>query len=576
MSSTPDDAAGPDDAARPGDAAGAPDAPGAGEALSPLEQGREAYEERKWDAAHRWLTAADAAGPLAPEDLWRLAMAAYLTGQDGDFVPVLERAHRAFLATGDEVGAARCAFWLGFFLAARGEMGPATGWLGRASRLLDRAGVDCVERGYLLIPTAHQQLGAGDPAAAFRTAAAAVAAGERFGDPDLVALALHLQGHARLREARVDEGLALLDEAMVAVTADEVSPPVAGLVYCSVIGACRRVYAVGRAHEWTAALKSWCDAQPGLVPYRGHCLVYRSEILQLHGSWEEALAEAERAAELGDGAADREATGAAHYQRGELHRLRGELAAAEAAYRAASELGREPQPGLALLRLAQGATGAAAGAIHRALAETRDPARRARLLPAAIEIGVAAGDLEAAGAGCDELAAIAAVFRTDVPDPDVLDTALAHARGTLALAAGDALAALVPLRRAARGWRALDAPYEVARVRALLAVACRELGDRDSADLEENAARAAFHRLGATPDLARLDGDRGQRDPHGLTARELEVLTLLATGRTNRAIAEKLFISERTVGRHVSNIFGKLGLSSRAAATAYAYEHELV
>jgi DNA-binding CsgD family transcriptional regulator len=273
---------------------------------------------------------------------------------------------------------------------------------------------------------------------------------------------------------------------------------------------------------------------------------------------------------------ERAAVGAAHYQRGEVHRLRGELGAAEAAYRAASEHGREPQPGLALLRLAQGDVETARGAIRRVLAETEDPLRRARMLPAAVEIALVAGDVNEARQACAELEEIASVWPSAV-----LDTVLAHARGAAALAAGDALGSLVPLRQAIQGWQAVDAPYEAARVRALLAEACRALGDDDTARLEREAARGALLRLGAAPDLARLDGlapDRrhGRRRAHGLTPRELEVLALLATGRTNRAIAEELFISAKTVARHVSNIFAKLGLPSRAAATAYAYEHDLV
>jgi DNA-binding CsgD family transcriptional regulator len=553
-----------------------------------LERGRRAYDRREWQSAHASLLAADAAGRaggaggLGPADLWRLALAAYLTGRDDEAVGVLERAHQAYVEAGDLVGGARLAFWLGFQLAERGELGPATGWFGRASRLLDRAGGEHVERGYLLIPMAYQRLQGGDASGAFAAAGEAVALGERFEDADLLALALHLQGHARLREGRVDEGLALLDEAMVSVTADEVSPMVAGLVYCSVIGGCRRVFALSRAHEWTAALLSWCEAQPDLVPYRGQCLVYRAEILQLHGQWDQALAEAARAAD-GLAARDREATGAAHYQCAELHRLRGEYAAAEAAYRAASGLGREPQPGLALLRLGQGDVAAAAAALRRVLAELPDPPARARLLPAYVEVTLANGEVEIAARACAELAEIAAANGSAA-----LETILARARGEVMLARGDALGALVPLRLAARGWQAMDAPYEGARVRALLAVACRELGDDDSAALELDSARAVFTRLGAAPDLARLDAQVGPRRggrpgrsggrtaAHGLTARELEVLALVATGRTNRAIAQQLFISEKTVARHLSNIYAKLGLSTRAAATAYAFEHELV
>lgn len=533
---------------------------------------RQTYERREWESAYRSFAAADEAAALGPDDLWRFAMAAHLTGRDEEFVVILERAHHANLEASDPVGAARCAFWLGFHLLERGAIGPATGWLGRAARLLERAGTDRVESGYLLIPEAFQRLAAGEPDRAYHVAADALATGERFGDPELVALALHLQGQARLGAGRLPEGLALLDESMVAVATGDVSPLVTGLLYCSVIGACRRVYEVGRVHEWTAALRDWCADQPELVLFRGECLVYRSENLQLRGEWEEAMAEARLAAELpGRGATP--VAGGAFYQQGEVHRLRGEYAEAEEAFRAARRLGREPQPGLALLRLAQGDVAAAAAAIRRTLAETGDPLRRARLLPACIEISLAAGELGEARSAADELEMVAARCGARV-----LQTQLAQARGTIALADDDPLAALAALRRAVSGWQELGASYDHARARLLLARACSELGDDDTAQLERDAARSALERLGASPRglPAEAGSARDGRRPHGLTPRELEVLALLATGKTNRAIAGSLFISEKTVARHVSNIFGKLGLSSRAAATAFAYEHDLV
>ncbi len=407
-----------------------------------------------------------------------------------------------------------------------------------------------------------------------RTAAEAAAVGERFGDPDLLALALHLQGRALLRLSRVAEGLALLDEAMVSVAAGELSPQVTGLIYCSVISACREVWALARAHEWTAALADWCEGQPDMVPYTGECRVYRAEILQFHGAWQDAMAEALRASECFERGHEPGGVGLALYQQGELHRLRGDLAAAEEAYRAASRSGREPQPGLALLRLAQGDPDAAASSIRRALAETTNRLRRARLLPAYVEILLETGEIEEARRSCAELEEIARSCAAGV-----LGTIVAQVEGAIELAAGNAKGALAPLRRAWQEWREADAPYEAAQTRMLLGLACRELGDDDGATLELEAARAEFGRLGAAPDLARLDALERRRTTHGghgLTPREREVLALLATGRTNRAIAHELFISDKTVARHVANIFGKLGVSSRAAATAFAYEHHLL
>jgi DNA-binding CsgD family transcriptional regulator len=544
-----------------------------GPATSHLERGRAAYDRREWRAAYESLAAADSDSgePLPAGDLWRLALTGHLIGRDDVFLDALERAHQSHLTAKERAPAARCAIWLGLHLAEHGEMAKATGWFGRAGRILEGNGGECVERGYLMLPVGLQHLGAGEPVEAARVASEAAECAQRFGDPDLLALAVHMEGVALLRQGRVEEGLALLDEAMVAVSTDELSPQVTGIIYCSVIGACRRVYALDRAHEWTAALSDWCDRQPDMVAYTGECRVYRAELLQLSGAWEEALDEVRRVGgreEHGDATA-----GAACYQEGEVHRLRGELGAAEEAYRNASRAGREPQPGLALLRLVQGDVDAAVTGIRRALGETMDPLRRARLLPAHIEIMLDAGGVDEAERACQELEQIAASYESGV-----LATMAAHARGAVALARNDAEAALGPLRRAWREWRGLEAPYNAARVRVLLGKACRMLGDTDTASLELEAARFTFERLGAAPDVAGLDAlTRGPTDrrSHGLTPRELEVLALVATGKTNRAIADDLHISEKTVARHVSNIFTKLGLSSRSAATAYAYEHGL-
>jgi DNA-binding NarL/FixJ family response regulator len=257
-----------------------------------------------------------------------------------------------------------------------------------------------------------------------------------------------------------------------------------------------------------------------------------------------------------------------------MHRLRGEFSAAEEDYRRASQFGREPQPGLALLRLAQGRKNAAAAAIRRVMSAITDPLRRAQLLPAHIEIVLAVGQIEEADRACRELEEIAGGFKTGV-----LRALAAQARGAVALAGGDAETALAALRRAVEVWQEIEAPYETARVRVLIGLACRVVGDEDGAELEIAAARATFEQLGAAPDLARIDALTLSGRPgksHGLTLRELQVLRLVSAGKTNGAIAAELSRSERTIERHVSNIFTKLGLSSRAAATAWAYEHKLV
>lgn len=366
--------------------------------------------------------------------------------------------------------------------------------------------------------------------------------------------------------------MALLDEAMISITAREVSPIAVGDLYCTVIDACEELFDLRRCREWTAALTTWCEGQPELVLYRGQCLVHRAEIIQLRGDWTDALHEAQRACESLAEPAGPIVTGAARYRVAELHRLRGEFVSAEKAYREASVSGRDPQPGLAQLRLAQGQIEAADAAIRRALGEAEDPISRSRLLAPSVEIALAAGDVGAARDGADELANV--VLDLDAP---YLDALSAYAMGSVLLADGDAPGALVSLRQAWTVWRALEVPYEAARARVLIGLACRALGDEDGADMELDGARSVFHTLGAMPDLGRVDtlARTAAPAPGGLTPREVEVLALVATGKTNRAIAADLVISEKTVASHVSSILTKLGLASRAAATAYAYEHDL-
>jgi DNA-binding CsgD family transcriptional regulator len=541
--------------------------------VTQLERGRRGYAMRAWLDAYESLAAADRATPLEADDLERLATSAYMLGRDEAYVAALGRAHHAQLAGGERLSAARAAFWIAINLAIRGEAGGAQGWFGRAHRLVDGDGRDCVERGYLLLARMLEDAAAGDPDAAIAAGRAAVATGERFGDADLFALAAQDLGILLIKGGRVAEGLGLLDEAMVSVTAGELSPIVNGFVYCGVIMGCQAAYEPRRAQEWTAALARWCEQQPDLVSFTGTCLVHRSEIMQLHGAWPDALEEARRAAERCARANNGSAAAYAHYREGEVHRLRGEFAVAEAAYRDAHRGGYEPQPGLALLRVAQGSAEAAATAIRRLVGETSDASRRAGLLPAEVEIMLKVGDVPAARSAYEQLESLGEHWTGAM-----VGATVAHARGAVALAEGDAEAALKALRQATQAWRELEAPYEAARAQVLVGLACRVLGDDDAAALELDAARDVFTRLGATPDVEEIDSlaGHGRHDGHGLSVRELEVLQLVAAGKSNREIAAALVISEHTVARHLQNIFAKLNVSSRTAASAFAFAHDIV
>jgi len=545
--------------------------------LAELDQGRAAYTARAWSEAYRSLAGADRSMVLGPGDLELLARSAYMLGQDDDYADGLERAHRGHLDGGDAEHAIRCAFWIGHHWLFRGEPVRASGWFGRAQRLLDERAGECVERGYLLIPVWLQQMGDGDYQAACTLTAAAAEIGERFGDPDLTWLARDEQGRALVQQGRVTDGLRLVDEVLVVASAGELSPIVTGIVYCNTIAFCQDAYQLQHAREWTHALTRWCESQPEMVAHNGLCLVHRAEVMQLRGEWSEALGEARRAAgRFTAGVLNQLACGKAHYRQGEIHRLRGEVGEADQAYREASRCGYDPQPGLALLRLSQGNSNAAAAAIRRAVAERTQPLERAALLPAYVEIVLAVGELDRATAACRELDDIA-----DRHGSDLLRAMSAQAAGTVALAAGDPDAALAVLRLAWRQWHQLDAPYEAAAVRVLMGSACRSLGDEDTAALELGAARAVFVELEAAPDVARVDAlladsTADAADTCGLTARELEVLRLAAVGKSNRQIAVVLVISEHTVARHLRNIYVKLGVPSRTAASAFAFEHRLV
>lgn len=545
--------------------------------MNDVTQGRSEFERRAWADAFNAFSRANAEGQLGADDVERMALCAALTAHEAAAIAGFERLHQLRLEACEPRRAAQAAFWCAMRLFSIGERAQASGWLGRAQRLLEGDAPDTVERGYLRLPQVMVLSAAGDHAAARAVAREAAEIGARHGERDLYALGRCFEGRALIRHGRVAEGLLLLDEAMVQVTREELSPMVAGVIYCAVIAACQQSYALDRAREWTAALSRWCDGQPQVVTFAGACLVHRSEILQLGGAWSEAVEEARKASLRLAHSRDSEA-GNARYQEAELYRLRGELEQAEQAYELASECGRDPQPGLALLRLAQGRVELAAAAMRRVLTETQSPLQRTRFLPAHVEILLAAGELGEARQAAEELCAIAADLELEI-----LSAMAQHAEGAVMLAEGDARAALDPLRRSQEVWQQVGAPYLSARIRVAVARALQALGDQDGAALELGAAKKVFATLGASLDLAALEALSARttaktpagKGAQGLSARELEVLLLVAAGKTNKIIARELFLSEKTIDRHLSNIFAKLDVPTRAAATAWAYRHGL-
>jgi DNA-binding NarL/FixJ family response regulator len=531
---------------------------------------RDAYRRRDWTGARERFTAARAAGELAAGDLEALGDAAWWLGELAEASAAMEEAYRRHLDEGRPRRAAMAAIEVAVNHFLRGDGVVGSGWVGRAQRLL-RDEPESVEHGYLLYLELEGALDAGDAAAVAVNAQRVRDIGRHHADPNLVAAGDLFEGRMLVRQGRMAEGMALLDEAMLAVLSGELRPEWAGNMYCHLMAAFHELADVRRSAEWTEATARWLADLPAAVLFTGICRVHRSQVLQRRGAWTQAEREA---ALVCQDLADLYVAGAAegHYQVGEIRRLRGDLAGAEAAYRDAHRLGRDPQPGLALLRLAQGRAEAAAASVRVALtAVGHDRLARARLCAAQVEIALTTSDVETARRAGDELEQTASTYGSSG-----LEAAALQARGAVLLAEPRPEAALPALRAACRRWQELDAPYDAARVRLLLARAYQALGDTDAALLELDAAEAVFHRLGAVLDAGLIPALRGRPVlPDGLTQREAEVLALVAAGRTNREIAATLVLSQKTVARHLSNIFAKIGVASRTQAAAYAYEHGL-
>jgi len=539
------------------------------EVATAIERGRDALARGAWSDAYEGLRAADPS-QLSAHDFEGLADAAWWMSRLPESLEWRQRAYAAYAAAGDDYGAAGAAARLAIELFSRDEPAVGAGFLMSAKRHAE-AVPEGAAHGFLAMVEATVARFSGDLERATELSDGAIVIGRRFADRDLVAMALHTKGLALIAAGRVAEGLPLMDEAMASVVAGELSAYFTGIIYCSLIAACLELSDVRRAGDWSDAARTWCESLPSSSPFPGMCRVNRAEVARLRGAWSEAEAEAVRACEELE-AVDPALAGWAHAQVGDIRRRTGDLAGAERAFDRARELGADPQPGVALLRLAQGKTEAARTALRLALASEQEPARRARLLAADVQAALVAGAIGDAETSADELASIA-----DTTGMQAYHAAAAMAAGAVRLAEGDVPAALERLRAAMTAYQELRLPCEAATARSLYGQALGAAGDEDGARAELRAALATFERLGAVPDAratARLlDGPEAL--PSGLTARECEVLRLVAAGKTNRDIAVELVISEHTVARHLQNMFAKIGVSSRAGATAYAYEHGL-
>lgn len=527
------------------------------------------WRSAQWLRCLALLTGAAARGPLPSELVELHGQLAFLVGREDESLALNYEAFRRFEADGDFRAAARVAFWAAFLLFNRGEFAQGAAWRARSQDMVDVHHLGGAEAAQLLGMEGHHAWLEHRPEAAMEVTERALALATDAGHRDGVALCQLTRGRIGLQRGHREEAMACFDEAMAAVSAGETSPVVAGTVYCAVIEACMQARDLRRATEWTSALTAWCQDRPDLVPYRGPCLLHRAQLALLHGNWPDALRQAQDAATV----LPARQVGQAHYQLGEVHRLMGAHEQAERDYRQANSAGYQPEPGLALLRTAQGRAQVAVTTLTRLVADRRRPEDRAELLAALVGAQLAAGDLAAARAAAEELVGLAGSLESTL-----LSGFADQAIGAVLCAEGSADPALAALQRAWQAWRELDLPQQAAQARTLIGRCQLSLGDEDAAQLEFEAAREVFTRLGAAPDLALLDASVGVPAvlPDGLTAREVEVVRLVAEGLSNRAVAERLFLSEKTVARHLSNVYAKLDVTSRAAATAYAYDHGLV
>jgi DNA-binding CsgD family transcriptional regulator len=536
-----------------------------------LAQAREAYAHHRWDVAYTHFAEMASADHLDTDDLAAFADAAWWLGNTDRSLELSEEVYRRCLQGHHTPTAARLAVEMGFLWLIRGEQQIGSGWISRARRLLAEI-PECAELGYLRYLAVLEALNT----ARFDEARAIAREMQRLAtthdDPTLCAMALVLEGISTVRSGQVADGLALCDEAMLPIRAGDVERSWAGNLYCLVMAQCFELADFERARAWTDATERWCDQFSNAAMFTGICRVHRAQLLHLEGAWDQAESRAAQACrDLAD--MNVEVVAAGHYEIGELRRVRGDDDA-EQAFARAHALGRDPQPGLALLRLAQGDPTTARTALETSLAATHAPLPRVPLLAALADVAEATQDPNLAGSVAAGLATIAATFTTPG-----LQARAATAAGVAHLLADEPGQALVTFREACRVWRSVGGRYETARAQVRLSRALAAVGDTDAARREREQAIATFEALGARPDLdavAAAGRVTAPAAPGGLTGREVEVLRLVADGASNAAVAEQLTISERTVERHISNIFLKLGVSSRTQAARFAFEHGLV
>jgi len=521
-----------------------------------------------WTGRFEQLAAHEAT--LAGDELDELGQAAWFVGRDDVSHRAWERAHLRYLDDGDLAAAVRCVFWLGFTLSEHGDGVRAGAWMGRLMELCARPAATTQVDGVRALCAAFGAFAHGEAAASVPLYRDAIDRADAADDADTATLATMGLGRALLADGRVTEAFETFDGVMLRIADGRVSDRAAGPAYCAVIASLLARGDIERARVWTRELGDWCDAQRGLEPFRGECMLHRASVMQLGGEWSGAAA---AAAQVCETEKRTETLANAWYRAADLHRVAGRADASRDALRRAAALGRDVQPALALLHRDSGDLAGAWAGLATARATAVDPATRGEVLAAAVRIALDRGHVGEAKDAAAELTACAAAF-----DTLYLRALSARADGEVAVSAGRPLEALPQLRAAWAAWRRLDAPYDAALTRVSIGQAVRALGDAEGAELEFDAARGVLEGLGAIPDLARLEraatAEAAASDP-GLSRREREVLALVARGWSNRRIAEHLFLSERTVARHVGSILAKLAVPSRSAATAYAFEHGL-